>query len=166
MPVNKPPFSQGIFKRDAYFLSALLLADERLAMPQHKEIKEVAKFHSRGEINRLLMLLATSARIMMDNIKAKTKKTSYTSNVICGEYRKELPDMDEEEESPLIFYTACNTILHAVRINDCVTDAYGKITITIDGTRQLVGQDNVVNTHADLNAMEFVRCCIMVVEEV
>lgn len=66
MSLETPPYvvNTAIFRRAVYFLSALLLADKKIAgLP---EIRDAAEEHFDGEANRLLVLAAVSARRFMD----------------------------------------------------------------------------------------------------
>ena len=102
--VNPPIISIPLLQRDAYFLLALLLADEKIA--QFDELLDTVEEHYEGSVNQLLIWLSTASRQMLELSKSDIKDDK------CGKYWKNLDSQSKE----LTFRQACNTIIHATEI--------------------------------------------------
>ena len=102
--VNLPIISIPHLQRDAYFLLALLLADEKIA--QFDELLDTVEEHFEGSVNQLLIWLSTASRQMLELSKSDIKDNK------CGKYWINLTSPPRE----LTFRQACSTIIHATEI--------------------------------------------------
>ena len=161
-PASKPLspiINIAIFRRDVYFLSALLLADKKIA--EIDRIKDAANAHFDNEVNRLLVLISVSARQLIDIAEKSAPIPGKIGNSPCGKYWEKFP---ESASVPLYFRKSCNAIIHAEDITPYSAKKSGdpgravyKGKIAIRG----VMKNNNNNTRAELNGEEFVKCCIM-----
>ena len=170
-PKTPPPIvNTAIFRRDVYFLSALLLADKKIAgLP---EIRDAAEEHFDGEANRLLVLAAVSARRFMD-INAEPPKISEIIQSPCGQYWTDYP---KSPARPLHFRRACNSIIHADEIAPYGAPEFqaenaaaqtpesgksGKPRIPYSDKMVILGKYNKARPRTELNCEKFVKCCII-----
>lgn len=93
-----------LLQRDAYFLLALLLADEKIA--QFDELLDTVEEHFEASVNQLLIWLSTASRQMLEQSNSDIKDNP------CGKFQIH-PDTEAME---LTFHKACSTIIHATEI--------------------------------------------------
>lgn len=99
-----PIINIPLLQRDAYFLLALLLADEKIA--EFDELLDTVEEHFETSVNQLLIWLSTASRQMLELSNSDIKDNP------CGKFQIH-PDA---EAMVLTFHKACSTIIHAVEI--------------------------------------------------
>lgn len=159
---QRPVLDILLFQRDVYLLLAMMLADE--AISEISEFQDIATDNYENEVKRLLVLTAVSARQLMESTKNKTKKK------ICGKLHTH-DDSEQTVLSKLIFWKACNSIIHAKDIipyDDIAQNASEekiperrcyKGTITVHSQYQ--GKREV----AEINGQDYAKYCIMLGKE-
>ena len=160
---QKPPppiINIAVFRRDVYFLAALLLADKQIA--RLDQVKDAAKEHFDGEVNRLLVLVSVSARHLMDIQAESAQIAGETAAAVCGEYWENYP---KSKSLPLHFRKACNGVIHAEEIAPYAVHkpaASGKSGRVFYTDRIVVrSKKDGKNARAELNGEKFAKYCIM-----
>ena len=107
--MNEPIANINIYRLDIYRLLTMLLADKQVT--QDKEFTTLGKEFTDGEVNRLLILIATISRQLLEDVygdETIAKRIKNLEKQKCGEYWKDINNKQE-----LGFKRACNFIIHA-----------------------------------------------------